>query len=211
RFLSSLLFIGSLGALADAQCEAWGPLGQAPGRVESLAVYDEGAGPMLFAGGDLTIGGNFPAENVARWDGSQWSSVGGGLGGGASNSVLALEIFDDGTGPALYAGGAFKVMDGAPANRIARWDGVSWSSLGQGIGLTFPDRVFDLKAFDDGTGLALYATWLFTSVSGLTVPGIARWNGTAWSAVGTGGQSGLALEIYDDGSGPALFVGGDAL
>jgi hypothetical protein len=35
--------------------------------------------------------------------------------------VFALTVFDDGTGPALYAGGTFNSAGGVPASRIAAW------------------------------------------------------------------------------------------
>jgi hypothetical protein len=40
--------------------------------------------------------------------------------------VYALTVFDDGNGPALYAGGDFTTAGGVAANRIAKWDGSSW-------------------------------------------------------------------------------------
>ena len=52
--------------------------------------------------------------------------------GGMNGSVVALEVFDDGSGsgPALYVGGDFTVAGVILADRIARWDGTSWSTLG---------------------------------------------------------------------------------
>jgi len=47
-------------------------------------------------------------------------------------SVRALAVFDDGSGPALYAGGDFTTAGGVAANRIAKWNGSSWSQLGSG-------------------------------------------------------------------------------
>jgi hypothetical protein len=43
-------------------------------------------------------------NQIARWDGASWSALGSGTNGG---SVFALSVFDDGGGPALYAGGQF--------------------------------------------------------------------------------------------------------
>jgi hypothetical protein len=40
---------------------------------------------------------------------------------GVSGSVRALTVFDDGSGPALYAGGLFDEVGGMTVNRIARW------------------------------------------------------------------------------------------
>ena len=41
-------------------------------------------------------------------------------------------LFDDGSGAALFAGGAFEFVDGTIANRLAKWDGTRWLPLGTG-------------------------------------------------------------------------------
>src|SRR5687768_4870291 len=46
---------------------------------------------------------------------------------GVNNLVLSMATFDDGGGPALYAGGFFSNAGSSGASRIARWDGASWS------------------------------------------------------------------------------------
>ena len=70
------------------------------------------------------------ADYIAKWDGSSWAALGSGLNG----SVHALTVFDDGGGPALYAGGSFTSAGGVAASRIAKWDGSSWAALGSGMG-----------------------------------------------------------------------------
>ena len=72
---------------------------------------------------------------------------------GVSGAVDAFTVFDDGTGPALCAGGSFTTAGGVAANDVARWDGSAWSPLGSGV----EDGVLALTAFDDGFGPALYA------------------------------------------------------
>jgi len=59
----------------------------------------------------------------------------------------------------LYAGGDFTVIDEHLVNHIARWNGTSWSTLGQGLN----SNVLALKTFDDGSGSALYAGGYFSS------------------------------------------------
>jgi hypothetical protein len=46
----------------------------------------------------------------------------------------------------------------------------------------------------------------FPTAGGVTIPGLARWDGSSWS--GNGGTTSFALGVFDDGSGPALFAGG---
>src|SRR6185295_9330934 len=52
---------------------------------------------------------------------------------GADNDISCLVVFDDGSGPALIAGGGFHFVGGIAAERIARWDGSHWSALGGGF------------------------------------------------------------------------------
>jgi hypothetical protein len=84
--------------------------------------------------------------------------------------VSTLTVLDDGTGPALYAGGDFTTAGGVSANRIAKWDGTEWSPLGNGI----DDWVRALAVFDDGSGPALYAGGYFSTAGGIDVNRIAR-------------------------------------
>jgi hypothetical protein len=117
--------------------------------VYALAVFDDGTGggPALYIGGGFSTAGGVLASHIAKWDGTSWAA----LDGGVNNFVRALAVFDDGSGerPALYAGGDFTVAGGALASRIARWNGASWSPLGDGVNGT----VRALEVFDDGSGI----------------------------------------------------------
>src|SRR6185436_8393125 len=106
-----------------------------------------------------------------------WSAVGAGIDG----DVNALTVYDDGSGPALYAGGLFTHAGGVEARSIAKWDGSTLSNLQnqaqQGDGLL--GQVFSLAVFDDGAGHALYAGGIFELTGGnLVVNRIAKWDGT---------------------------------
>jgi hypothetical protein len=189
----------------------WSPLGSglaygtlAP-LVRAVAVFDDGSGPALYAGGWFTIASGQTATSIARWDGSNWSPVGTGMNG----TVDALCVFDDGSGPALYAGGSMTSAGGVPVSGIARWDGSAWSSVGSGVGGS-PYGVLCLHAFDDGSGSALFAGGAFSSAGGTSASHVAKWNGSSWSALGSGTNGAVkTLEVFDNGSGPALYVGGD--
>src|SRR6185436_15358386 len=64
--------------------------------------------------------------------------------------IQAFAEFDDGTGPALFAGGTFANAGGVPAACIAKWNGATWSALGSGVA----GNVNALVVFDDGNGPA---------------------------------------------------------
>ena len=100
---------------------------------------------------------------------------------GAWCEVNALVSFDDGSGPALYAGGSFASAGGVPASNIARLQNGTWSPLGAGTNAA----VGTLAIFDDGTGNgpALHAGGSFIFAGGMPHFGIARWDGTAWSGL----------------------------
>lgn len=191
------------------QCAAaWDPSFGAAGanaRVRAMVVFDDGGGPALYACGDFTSIGSTSANFIARWNGSSWSSLGSGLSGGSAN---ALAVFDDGSGPALYVAGNFSTAGGSPANRVARWNGSSWSAVG--TGLNAPVRA--LAVFDEdgpvGNPPRLFAGGDFSSSTG-NPNRVARWDGTSWTALGTGADGSVnALATFDDGTGASLYAGG---
>lgn len=190
--------------------ESWSSLGSGMnGTVHALAVFDDGSGPALYAGGEFDSAGGVNASYVARWNGTSWSSVGLGM----DDWVRVLKVFDAGlgAGPSLYAGGRFEFAGLVGADRIARWDGNAWSALGEGVYFDPLPEVFSMKGFNDGSGMALYVGGRFGRAGDdVTVNGVARWNGSQWSALqnGTSG-TGYGLESFDDGSGLALYVVGN--
>ncbi len=186
----------------------WSPLGSGLNDdALCLDVFDDGSGQALFVGGYFNWAGGTTARSVARWNGASWSALGAGIDAfGYSPYVAALEVYDDGSGPALCASGLFSKAGGQPAKNLAQWNGQNWSELGGGSVY----GVEALEVFDDGSGPDLYAAGNFPTMGGpSTAKGIARWNGSFWSKLGSGvGGSLWAITVFDDGSGPALFVGG---
>jgi hypothetical protein len=216
------LFVGGDFALAGGQDAfhaarwdgTWSPLGN-DGRwigepVHALATFDDGTGPKLFAGGEFATAAGEIRMGLASWDGADWEDVGGGVSHPLGHVVNSLAVFDDGTGPALFAGGAFGAAGAASVFNIARWDGTTWQDVGGGLSVPSTSKVNALAVFEDADGPGLYATGFFRRAGG--VPGferIARWDGSLWSPLGTGlDAEGFALEVFDGGTGPALFAGG---
>ena len=175
-----------------------------PPIAHDLAVFDDGSGSKLYAAGSGVAG----SPKIARWDGSTWSGVGGGLPGGGG--AVALAVHDDGGGPRLYVGGTFTQTANGPAARVAAWDGSSWSAVGAGIG---NGVVHALASFPDPFGgpAKLIAVGTFTLAGGAPANGVAAWDGTSWGPLAEGATPlPFALAVYDDhqGSGRDLYVGG---
>ena len=179
----------------------WISMGGYPGANNTVfALAVDGSG-NLYAGGDFTLIGDVAANRIAKWNGSAWSA----LGGGAQATVSALAV----SGADLYVGGFFTSVYSsgttavAGTSKIAKWNGSAWSALGGGA----QNEVRALAV----SGTDLYVGGFFTSVysSGTTSVGstgyIAKWNGSAWSALGGGAQNEVwALAV----SGTKLYVGG---
>ncbi len=188
--------------------------------VHAIAVFDDGSGPSIYAAGRFATAGTQACNNIARWDGAAWQPVGSGVGVGGADVVYALEVWNDGTGSALYVGGQFVMAGGVVCNNIAKWNGSTWSALGSGFRVppgppwNGYSTVRDLQVFDDDLGEALYAGGLFTEVNGFPARHLARFAGGQWSA-GFGPTSPNAqievscLAVHADAQErPKLWVGG---
>ncbi len=190
----------------------WAVLGNgvSGSSVRAIAV-SEGE---VFVGGSFTQvcgnsacnSGNVTVNNIAKWNGSNWSALGNGL----ESAVVALAA----NGGQVYVGGFFRQVCGNSAcnsgnvtmNFIARWNGIAWSALGNGVN----SIVYALTV----SGSEVYVGGLFGQVCGnsacnssnVTVNRIAKWNGSAWSALGNGVNS-IVYALAINGS--DVYVGGD--
>ena len=105
---------------------------------------------------------------------------------GTSDDVDALTVYNG----QLIAAGHFAVAEDISANRIAAWDGSTWSPLGQGMNNT----VYALTVYDD----QLIAGGYYTTAGGVVANKIAAWDGSSWSPLGQGMNNTVyALTVYD--------------
>lgn len=175
----------------------WYPLAQ--GVKGDYGILTEAAyDGELYVGGWFYQAGNVTANNVARWSGWNWDSVGSGLTGGMNN-VDVMCVYNG----KLYVGGAFFATDGMAANNIASWDGNQWDTLSSGLvycgaGLGWADAmtVYNGK---------LYVAGAFCHAGGIKANNIASWDGTKWDSVSSGiNDSVYALAVYNG----KLYAGG---
>ncbi|MCC6659248.1 MAG: hypothetical protein IT437_00005, partial [Phycisphaerales bacterium] len=132
---------------------------------------------------------------AARWTGTSWEVI------GADDTtsfwgVTAMVLFDDGNGPRIHA----FANPGIGGVVFARLDGDRWTPLPSGYTRC-------VKVYDDGA-----RSYIYSGASGGATP-LMRWDGHQWSYVyGLGSSSaGLdvaAMEVFDDGTGPMLYVVG---
>lgn len=169
-----------------------------------------GADPVVRAiavnGNDVYVGGQFVnagnvagTQSFAKWDGQNWSSVGGAhiLGQG----VAAIAV----SGNDVYVGGNFELTTagGDTIYNLAKWNGSSWSSFGLQPSGFIPFAI-------TVSGSDLYVGGFFGMIGGIST-NIAKWNGSSWSSLGSGlrglsGSSIYAIAINDSGE---VYVGGN--
>ena len=178
---------------------SWSALGS--GVNSEVHVFAVDSTGTLYAGGEFTTAGGVSANRIAKWDGESWSA----LGSGVSGEVNALAFDSLGN---LYAGGYFTTAGDVSANSIAKWDGESWSALGSGLTYWWQDQEYPGMAYAlavDSTGV-LYAGGQFMTAGGVTANYIAKWDGTAWSALGSEVNGAVhALAVDSIGT---LYAGG---
>lgn len=112
---------------------------------------------------------------------------------GVNNRVNAITSYQG----KIIVAGQFTTAGGISANRIAAWDGNSWTPLGLG----FDNTVRALAVM----GNTLYAGGDFTAADGNPANRIAKWSGAGWSPLANGVNNTVnALTVHGD----SLFVGG---
>lgn len=148
-------------------------------KVNGLAFDASG---NLYAGGNFTVGGGSGSLNIAKFNGTSW----GGLGGGLNGHVSAI-VFDNSGN--VYIGGSFTTVGGISANNVAKWNGSSWSTLGSGMNGPVMTLILDSSG-------NLFAGGSFTTAGGVTANYVAKWNRSSWESLGSGMQN-ITVNAFD--------------
>ena len=136
--------------------------------------------------GNIYASGNFTdstgTQYVAQWNGTDWSEL------GTINNPAKFEINALLTDPAghIYAAGA--LADDSFHVCVMRWDGSSWSPVGTGTHALGVNSNINTMCWDPSGNL--YAAGAFTDSGTLAGHAyVAKWDGTNWSALGTGSHA----------------------
>jgi len=154
------------------------------------------SGSTLYVGGDFTTCNGVTTNYVASYSAGTWSALNPGGGAGVNGDVWALNVLAGN----LYVGGQFSATtSGTAVNNIVEWNGTGWAALTSGLTgsiydnniATTPDQIAVnpdptvMALTNDGTNL--YVGGDFTTAGGTAgFNNIAKWNGSAWSKLGTG-------------------------
>jgi hypothetical protein len=169
--------------------------GLTTGVIDGAATISASAGPAAGTA-QLTVSGSAIA--------AAWHALSSEIGG-----IVNSFAIHDGD---LIAGGYFTSAGGQAASRVARWDGSAWQALGTGVNAlgTVGDAVMAVTVYNGD----VIAGGQFTTAGGQSANRIARWDGSAWQAMGTGMDDVVwSLIVYDGdliAGGSFITAGGEA-
>jgi len=147
--------------------------------------------------GEIYVAGDFNAGNgkkdIAKWNGTNWVSVGGGF-SGPNSWVNCMTVYQG----LLYVGGYFFTSQGDPGNNIASWNGTNWNQLSSGV---FPWNVLGMHGFKN----ELYIGGQINDAGGIPVTFIAKWDGNNWHSLGSNFDN--LVECFTS-HGNDLYIGG---
>lgn len=182
----------------DANTGTWSALSTGCNDIVRTIVVDPNVAGTIYVGGRFTLaGGVANTARVAKWDGSVWTALSTG---GSTNNVYKLAHDRSHN---LYAIGDFGAMGGvANTLRIAKWNGAAWSALGTGISAVG----YDITIGADNNP---YIVGSFLTANGVTVNGVAYWNGSTFVAM-AGGVDAAAPIVFAITAGldGTIFIGG---
>lgn len=155
----------------------------------------------LYMGGLFSDVGSTAANCIARWDGTNWNALGGGVSGNFSggNGQRINAMATDGTN--LYGGGIFTNVSGTYMSGVAYWNGSTWNPMGSGVD-------FIVSALAIGQANNVWVGGSFTNAGGFSSPGLAVWYSGAWHNQGTvqGTSPSVTALVYDGSS--KVYIGG---
>lgn len=153
------------------------------------ALLMSGSGQIV-AGGRFEFSGDRVVNNLAAWDGSQWSAFGGGL--GVNNTVDTI-LAD---GASVYVHGSLTRFGSLATNSLAKLTNLTWSAA-EGSPAPFYIRALAKNASN------FYAGGAFSEFNYL-----ASWNGSAWQEL-AGGTNGYVNGVAYDPVSSHLYIAGE--
>ena len=214
RHGTDLYIAGEFGSVAGmpaqhlARLDSAGTYSEVGGGLFSAAYALESYAGDLYVGGGFEFAGGTAANKIARWDGNTLQPLGTGI----PDSSIATSVFSlAATDEFLYVGGNFLVAGGISTRRLARWDGMNWSSADGVHGTDIGTTVIALQPLENQLlvgGEFQYAGAAPTAGTAKVSTSVALLDGNEWRTMGRGlglENPAQTLVTWND----RLILGGD--
>lgn len=176
--------------------------------------YPHAGHQLKYLGNFLYFVGYEPTVTDSNWvyrhGGTDFLKVGEGVyltnavsGGSQTANLYALEEYNG----KIIACGEFDRVGNKAISGIMQWDGSAWDSLGSGLSGNIAGTAPVMYPHDMcHFGPDLVVAGNFQKAGGITVNGIARWDGTQWHNLGAGFNGTVYGTCVFNGE---LYAGGD--
>lgn len=181
-----------------------------PGNVLTISDYISATGIYQ---GDIVVGGCFNGS-IKQISGGIWNNLGTGIVGGPSSCTYP-QFFDiaviKSINGELYVGGGFDSAGGIPSTeKLAKWNGLNWISLGDVDPLNNNGYVADIEEVDYGLmvvgGFNMIDNTALSGTSTAIMDNLGTWNSTNAAS----GLYSKILKIKDRCTGECkLFLAGE--
>ena len=184
----------------------WKGFGGVPyGCNGSIDLLEEGPGGKIYIAGEFTACNEVVVNNIAVWDPitNTFEPLGSPPGTSVGSEIWDMDFAPNGD---LIVVGRFSRAGSEFAPNVARWDGSSWSRIGQDF-FNSTVAAVEIDPISGDIYVGGFFTQLFLSDGGsLQVNRIAVWDGSAWTALGAGLDGTVRALKFVGGT---LYVGGD--
>lgn len=144
------------------------------GPITEIVTHSHGD---TIVGGGFETAGNVPAKRFARFDGSEWAAYPHVTPAGGVTALATLP------GERLLAGGRFLPAGSTIPVSLIEGNGATWSPLNGQLSMTSGLPVRTISVLQNSE---VIVGGEFSVAGGINAKNIARWNGTDWSALGSG-------------------------
>ncbi|MBS1914454.1 MAG: T9SS type A sorting domain-containing protein [Bacteroidetes bacterium] len=170
---------------------------------EDFCALQAYQGDLYLTGGFSRLN-NIPGTNgLARWNGSSWEAVPGNRMANSSSflsstylsSIFPMTVYKG----ELFVAGIFFVIDSNDIHAgIVAFNGSTWRAIVDHSSTDFYKDSIMITSFAEWRG-DLYVGGYFSRIGGTNAHGLARWDGTTWSTLGTRDMRAIAgLFVLDD-------------
>jgi hypothetical protein len=198
-FFNGALYVGGNSTLGMNDTTAiykyangsWSIAGKLPNAfIRCMTVFNN----ELYVGGEFQSVNGITSTHIAKYNGNNWASVGGGL--GVLFEVRALTVYNNN----LYASGR-QISNDATVYILSSGNWISIATASNSGNFTIIESMIEFNG-------DLVIAGMFSHVNGVTSMNISHFNGSVWSAFGSGLTGGAgrvsSLAIYNGN----LYAGG---